>query len=46
VDEVKEAFRGLFGLVASVKSKGAGGVVEVAFKDDEELRRIARVLRT
>jgi ParB family chromosome partitioning protein len=46
VDEVKEAFVGLFGLAASVKSRGTGGVVEVPFKDDDELRRIARVLRS
>ncbi len=46
VDEVKEAFVGLFGLEASVKSRGAGGVVEVPFKDDGELRRIARALRS
>jgi ParB family chromosome partitioning protein len=46
VDEVREAFVGLFGLEASVKSRGAGGVVEVPFKDDGELRRIARALRS
>jgi ParB family chromosome partitioning protein len=46
VGEVKEAFVGLFGLATSVKRRGTGGVVEVPFKDDEELRRIARVLRS
>jgi ParB family chromosome partitioning protein len=46
VDEVREAFVGMFGLSASVKARGTGGVVEVPFKDDEELRRIARALRS
>jgi len=45
VDDVKEAFSLRLGLEASVKARGAGGVVEVPFKDDEELRRIARALR-
>jgi ParB family chromosome partitioning protein len=36
----------LFGLTANVKSRGTGGVVEVPFKDDEELRRMARALRS
>jgi ParB family chromosome partitioning protein len=46
LDDVKEAFVTLFGLTANVKSRGAGGVVEVPFKDDEELRRMARALRS
>jgi ParB family chromosome partitioning protein len=46
LDEVKEAFVTLFGLAASIKSRGAGGVVEVPFKDGEELRRMARALRS
>jgi ParB family chromosome partitioning protein len=46
MDDVREAFVSLFGLEASIKSKGAGGVVEVPFKDDDELRRIARALRS
>lgn len=45
VDEVRESFSTLLGLVAKVKAKGSGGVVEVAFKDDEELRRIVRAFR-
>ena len=44
IDEVRESFAGLLGLTASVKARSVGGVVEVAFKDDEELRRIARAL--
>ena len=46
IDDVREAFVGLFGLAASIKHKGAGGVVELPFKDDDELRRIARALRS
>jgi ParB family chromosome partitioning protein len=46
LDDVKEAFVNLFGLTANVKSRGVGGVVEVPFKDDEELRRMARALRS
>jgi ParB family chromosome partitioning protein len=46
VDEVREAFIGMFGLSASVKARGTGGVVEVPFKDDDELRRIVRALRS
>jgi ParB family chromosome partitioning protein len=46
VDEVREAFVGLLGLAAKVKNKGTGGVVEVFFKDADELRRIARLLRS
>jgi ParB family chromosome partitioning protein len=46
LDDVKEAFGTLFGLTANVKSRGTGGVVEVAFKDGDELRRMARVLRS
>lgn len=45
VDEVRESFSTLLGLEAKVKAKGSGGVVEVAFKDDEELRRIVRAFR-
>ncbi len=46
VDEVKEAFVVLLGLAASVKSRGNGGVVEVPFRDGEQLRRMARALRS
>jgi ParB family chromosome partitioning protein len=46
LEDVKEAFGTLFGLTANVKSRGTGGVVEVAFKDGDELRRMARVLRS
>ena len=45
VDEVKESFAMSLGLDASVKARGAGGVVQVSFKDSEDLRRIARALR-
>jgi ParB family chromosome partitioning protein len=46
MDDVRDAFVSLCGLAANVRSKGAGGVVEVPFKDDDELRRIARALRS
>ncbi len=46
VDEIRESFASLFGLTARVKTRGSGGVVEVAFNDDDELRRIARALQS
>ena len=46
LDEVREGFMGVFGLTPSIKSRGSGGVIEVPFKNDEELRRVARALRS
>jgi ParB family chromosome partitioning protein len=46
VDEVRDRFLEVLGVPASVKIKGTGGVVEVPFKDGEELRHLARRLRS
>ena len=46
VDEVVDSLATMFGVDAHIKGRGTGGVVELAFKDDDELRRIARVLRS
>jgi ParB family chromosome partitioning protein len=45
VDEIRESLFDLLGVAANVKSKGAGGVVELPFKDGDELRRLAQRLR-
>ena len=45
LEEIRESFFDLLGVAASVKSKGTGGVVEVPFKDGDELRRLAQRLR-
>jgi ParB family chromosome partitioning protein len=46
LDDVRDAFLDLLGVAASIKSRGAGGVVEVPFKDGAELRRLAQRLRS
>ncbi len=38
VNEVREVFFGALGVVPRIKEKGDGGVVELPFKDGEELR--------
>lgn len=45
VDDIKDTFFSLLGVTPRVKGKGAGGVIEVPFKDEEELRDLARRLR-
>lgn len=46
VDEVRDSVYSLLGVVPRVKSRGAGGVVEVPFKDEKDLRALARKLRS
>jgi len=46
VDEIKESFFGLLGVMPRVKGKGSGGVIELPFKDPEELQRLVRRLRS
>ena len=46
LDDVRDALFGLLGVTPRVKGKGAGGVVEVPFKDAEELRSFADRLRS
>jgi ParB family transcriptional regulator, chromosome partitioning protein len=43
-DEVREAFFSSLGVVPRVKIRGRGGVVEVPFKDAEELENLVRRL--
>jgi ParB family chromosome partitioning protein len=45
VDEIRDSFLDLLGVTPRVKGRGAGGVVEVPFKDADELRRLAERLR-
>jgi ParB family chromosome partitioning protein len=45
-DEISDAIYGLLGVAPRVKSKGEGGVFEVPFRDQDELRRMAARLRT
>lgn len=46
VDEVRDAFFSLLGVTPRVKSRGSGGVIEVPFKDEAELEKLARKLRS
>lgn len=46
VDELKELFYGLVGVMPQLKAKGAGGVIELPFKDSADLRRLADRLRS
>jgi ParB family chromosome partitioning protein len=45
VDEIRDSFFGLLGVTPRVKGKAAGGVIELPFKDAEELRLLAQRLR-
>jgi ParB family transcriptional regulator, chromosome partitioning protein len=40
VDEVRDVFFTLLGVVPRVKGRGRGGVIELPFKDGEELQRL------
>jgi ParB family chromosome partitioning protein len=40
LDQIRETFFGLLGVVPRVRDKGAGGVIELPFKDSEELARL------
>ena len=46
VDEIRDSLLDLFGVTPRVRGKGAGGVVEVPFKDGDELRRLVERLRS
>ena len=45
VDEIRDSFLGLLGVTARVRSKGAGGVVELPFEDGDGLLRLVERLR-
>jgi ParB family chromosome partitioning protein len=46
LDEIKDSFFGLLGVTPRVKSRGVGGVIELPFKDEAELRALVDKLRS
>jgi ParB family transcriptional regulator, chromosome partitioning protein len=46
LDDIKDCFFGLLGVTPRVKSRGAGGVIELPFKDREELQGLMDRLRS
>jgi len=46
VDDVADALYGLLGVTPRVRSRGSGGVIEVPFRDEGELRTLAERLRS
>lgn len=46
LDDVADALYGLLGVTPRVRSRGAGGVIEVPFSDEEELRTLVERLRS
>jgi len=46
VDKVRDAFFAFLGVVPRVKGRGSGGVIELPFKDGEELQRLLNRLRS
>jgi ParB family chromosome partitioning protein len=42
VEEIRESLLDLLGTSPNIRSKGTGGVIEVPFKDGDDLRRLAR----
>ena len=45
LDQIRDSFYGLLGVIPKVRDKGAGGVIEVPFKDSEELAQLLDRLR-
>lgn len=46
VDEIRDSLLSLLGVTPKVRSKGAGGVVELPFEDGDGLRRLVERLRS
>jgi len=46
VDDVTDAMYGLLGVMPRLRSRGLGGVIEVPFRDEQELRDLAAKLRS
>ena len=46
VDEIRDSLLSLLGVTPRVRSRGAGGVVELPFEDGDGLRRLAERLRS
>ena len=40
LDQIRDSFFGLFGVMPKVRDRGTGGVIELPFKDGEELGRL------
>ncbi|OFW61240.1 MAG: hypothetical protein A2133_11130 [Actinobacteria bacterium RBG_16_64_13] len=45
LDEIRDAFFGLLGVTPRVRGRAAGGVIELPFKNAEDLRKLLRRLR-
>jgi ParB family chromosome partitioning protein len=46
LDDIKDSIFGLLGVTPRVKNRGAGGVIELPFKNREELQALLRKLRS
>jgi ParB family chromosome partitioning protein len=40
LDQIRDSFFGLLGVIPKIRDKGTGGVIEVPYKDPEELARL------
>ncbi len=40
LDQIRESFFSVLGVMPKVRDRGAGGVIELPFKDSEELARL------
>jgi ParB family transcriptional regulator, chromosome partitioning protein len=45
LDHIRDSFYGLLGVVPKVRERGTGGVIELPFKDEDDLRRLLERLR-
>jgi ParB family transcriptional regulator, chromosome partitioning protein len=45
LDQIRDSFFGLLGVMPKVRDRGTGGVIEVPFKDSDELTRLLGRLR-
>ena len=45
LDQIRDSFFSLLGVVPKIRSKGVGGVIELPFKDADELARLLERLR-
>lgn len=45
VDDIRDSFFGLLGVEPRIKARHAGGVIEIPFRDSDELRILAEKLR-
>ena len=45
LDQIRDSFFGLLGVMPKVRDRGTGGVIELPFKDADELVRLLDRLR-